>query len=296
MRTTAYLKYLIATTIIAHVIGLTTQGLQFGIPTLTLISLFISNSLVSLVISLAIFNLVLIRGKRELLLENASSILLIAVAGMILGDGFSSPSSFIQDLAATSALLQSVIVNVAAATTVFLILYVFTESHSYLKRRTVIMLEDQGNRLRLRALDLHGRYAGYNSAQGSFITEIPASYFHRGDDGTQLLSLPLSVSDFTVIVDAMDAGNTLGSYRLSVTTIMNWEVRDVRRIHYLIKQGSVQAYDFKIESDGKVWVNTSSYLPQLVERAKSAFKEDNSDDELTAPEAVLNFRRERSSE
>ncbi len=299
MKTIAYLKYLIATSIVAHVIGLTSQGLQFGIAPLTLVSLFISNSLLSLVISLAIFNLLLLRVQRELLLENATSVLLIAIAGMILGDGVSSPSfGLIQDLAATSALLQSVIVNIAAATTVFLTLYIFTESHSYLKRRTVIMLEDQDNQLRLRAVDLRGRYAGYDSARGNFIAEIPASYFHHGEDGTELLSLPLSVSDFTIIVDAVEARNTLGSYRLSVTTIMNWEVKDVRRIQYLIKRGSVQAYDFKAESDGKIWVNTSSYLPRLVERARSALKNNALSGGLVAPppRAIPNSAKSRTTE
>lgn len=282
MKTTAYLKYLIATTVAAHAIGLTTQGLQYGIPPLTLLSLFAFNTLLSLVISLAIFNILLIRGQKERLMENAPSILIIAVGGMILGDGFSFPSLGAIQEAATSALFLSTIVNVAAATTVFLIIYIFTESHSYLKKRTIIMLEDQGNALRLRAVDPHGRYAGYDATRGNFITEIPASYFHHGDDGTDLLSLPLAVSDFTVIVDAVEARSTLGSYRLSVTTIMNWEVKDVKRIHYLIKQGSVQAYDVKTESDGKIWVNTSNNLPQLVERARGAFRDNVQSEGLLA--------------
>lgn len=273
MKTTAYLKYLLTTTVAAHAIGLFTQGLQYGIPALTLLTLFAVNNMLSLVISFAILNLLFLKWK-EPMTEYVPSVLIIAVAGMILGDGFSSPSfGFLQDAAAISALLLSIIVNVAAATTVFLLLYVFTESHGYLKKRTLIMLEDQANHLRLRAVDPHGRYAGYDSVRGNFITEIPASYFHHGEDGTELLSLPLAISEFTVIVDAMGSMNTLGSYRLSITTILNWAVSDVRRVHYVIRQGSVQAYDLRIESDGKIFVNTSNHLPQLVERAKSAFKE-----------------------
>ncbi len=294
MKTTAYLKYLLTTTVAAHAIGLLTQGLQYGIPPLTLLSLFAVNNLLSLVISFAILNLLLLKWK-EFLTEYVPSVLIIAVAGMILGDGFSSPTfGLSQDAAATSALLLSVIVNVAAATTVFLLLYVFTESHGYLKKRTLIMLEDQANHLRLRAVDPHGRYAGYDSARGNFITEIPASYFHQGEDGTELLSLPLAISEFTVIVDAMGSANTLGSYRLSVTTIMNWAVSDVRRVHYVIRQGSVQAYDLRIESDGKIWINTSNHLPQLVERAKSAFKELVRSEGLMAspPEPHLDSARE----
>jgi hypothetical protein len=273
MKTTAYLKYLIATTVAAHAIGLTTQGLQYAIAPFTLLTLFAVNTLLSLVISLAIFNVLLLRGQEQRLLDNATSILIIAVGGMILGDGFSAPTFGAIQGAVASALFLSLIVNVTAATTVFLVIYIFTESHSYLKKRIIIMLEDQGNALRLRAVDPRGRYAGYDSARGNFITEIPASYFHHGDDGTELLSLPLAVSDFTVIIDGVKAQSTLGSYRLSITTIVNWEVKDVKRIHYLIKQDSVQAYDVKTESDGKIWVNTSNHLPELVERARGAFKE-----------------------
>ncbi len=293
MKTTAYLKYLIATIAAAHAIGLSTQGLQYSIAPLTLLALYSVNTLLSLVISLAIFNVLLLRGQEQRLMENATSILIIAVGGMILGDGFSAPTfGAIQGTAATSAIFLSLIVNVAAATTVFLVIYIFTESHSYLKKRTIVMLEDQGNALRLRAVDPHGRYAGYDSARGNFITEIPASYFHHGDDGTELLSLPLAVADFTVIVDGVNANATLGSYRLSITTIMNWEVKDVRRIHYLIKQGSVQAYDVKTETDGKIWVNTSNHLPELVERARGAFKESIRSENLIAlpPEARSEFQ------
>ncbi len=295
MKTTAYLKYLIATTAAAHAIGLTTQSLQYGIPLLTLLTLYAVNTLLSLMISLAIFNILLLRGQEQRLMDNATSILIIAIGGMILGDGFSAPTfGAIQGTAATSAIFLSLIVNMAAATTVFLVIYIFTESHSYLKRRTIVMLEDQGNALRLRAVDPHGRYAGYDSARGNFITEIPASYFHHGDDGTELLSLPLAIADFTVIIDGVNANSTLGSYRLSITTIMNWEVKDVRRIHYLIKQGSVQAYDVKTETDGKIWVNTSNHLPELVERARGAFKESISSENLLAPppEVRSEFQRE----
>ena len=297
MKTTAYLKYLVATTVAAHAIGLMTQGLQYGIAPLTLLTLFAVNTLLSLVISLAIFNVLLLRGQEQRLLENATSILPIAIGGMILGDGFASPTfGAIQDTAATSALFLSMIVNIAAATTVFLVIYIFTESRSYLKKRTIIMLEDQGNALRLRAVDPRGRYAGYDSARGNFITEIPASYFHHGDDDTDLLSLPLAVSEFTVIVDGVNALATLGSYRLSVTTIVNWEVKDVKRIHYLIKQGSVQAYDVKTETDGKIWVNTSNHLPQLVERARGAFKENFRSEGLIAPPEVASDSPRREDE
>lgn len=281
METIAYLKCLLATTIAAHAIGLTTAALQFGIPPMTLLYLFAEGSTLSLTVSLTIFGYFFLRDQKELLTENALSLLLLVFAGMLLGDGFSAPSlGTVQGFTTGYALMLSLIVNIAAATTTFLILYVFTESHSYLKKRTMVMLEDLSNGLHLRAFDQHGRYAGFDASREEYVTEIPGSYLHHGEEGTELLSLPLAVSSFTILVDASTARNTLGTYRLSVTTIVNWEVKDVRRIHYLIKQGSIQAYDIKTEIDGKVWMNSAEYLPELVERAKKSFSSRRDSGEL----------------
>jgi len=110
---------------------------------------------------------------------------------------------------------------------------------------TVIALEESQHHLYLHVYDDEGRHTGFNYAKGIIENQIPNSQFYMYER-VSLAVIPSNVTNFKVIIDAKYAQYTNESYKLTVMTIENLEVKNQTTTTATILKGAIQQYSIEI--------------------------------------------------
>ena len=135
---------------------------------------------------------------------------------------------------------------------------VFSDSALPSTTGSVISIGESGvHKLYLHVYDDQNRHVGIDHQSGSVDLQIPGARYGDSSDGI-VIALPADVTSFRAVVDALDAEQMSESYNLTLATVSNGQVSDIRTTPASINKGDSTDYQVLVAPDeGHGFVNPS---------------------------------------
>jgi len=115
----------------------------------------------------------------------------------------------------------------------------------------ILGLHESGRKLYLHVYDNESRHVGFNNETSEFETEIPGSYCEDLGNTTFII-LPTNITEFTIMVDATHAEESVEEYEITLITVRENEATDEESMAGTIEKGEQQQFDAELDKTGEI--------------------------------------------